>query len=41
MLFEDATETEDSKDTIEDDPIMEGGSLVKTITFNPNYVVGE
>ena len=28
VLFEDATETEDSKDTIEDDPIMEGMGLL-------------
>tara|TARA_B100000963_G_scaffold61548_1_gene49496 strand:+ start:3955 stop:4590 length:636 start_codon:yes stop_codon:yes gene_type:complete len=51
VLFEDANETEGTegtedtedttKDTLEDDPIMEGGSMVKTITFNPNYVVGE
>ena len=39
---EDTEDTEDTtKDTLEDDPIMEGGSMVKTITFNPNYVVGE
>ena len=36
-----AKDGKEGKDTLEDDPIMEGGSMVKTITFNPNYVVGE
>ena len=42
-LFSDAIDSEPSVggEIDDEDPLLEGGSMIKTITFNPNYVVGE